>query len=559
MRTIPLALLIALGMASAAPAAELVADYRFQDKTESNQPGLPAPALSYVTPNCGYVDEDVLGLGLGLQAVHSYCLGQGAAIPMGNVDAESWSIVVLARFVFADGYRRLLDTSDGTLDAGLYTAAGRLSFYPTATEASPSLSLGRYHQIAITRDGNTRRVRVYVDGAERLSFVDTGDVARIKGATARLFLDDSGENQSALVNRIRVWDGPLAAAEIERLTRIPDWQYPLVSVHNATVDDQNRIVVVGTGGSQPGDALATARDLPVAVTITDATGAVVDKGEAVVQPDTTWRYRSAVPLDRGVYAISTRQADEDRNSAVSGGTVTVARDAPTTPGGDAGAPGGEEAALAAAVQKTADTLGRWMTFLGEDALLSGVIARDFGSRAPSGQRAWLSFRAPVAGTLYVKVGRLGRKRCCADQLGWTAESFAAGAEREIALDEGAITRATRPAQAVEYWYEVGFKPRRGPLVQVGSDREVLTWKANCRFWPAGLPGKPECYAPPNPCRVKPARGRPAPDPATFNESCAEFERRDRIMNANRVARTRLPVKPTRPTRPTKPTKPTRPQ
>lgn len=531
MRRVLLSLLLALGLAGPAAAATLVGDYRFREATDTNLPGLPAPPLSALTPICGYATEDVLGLGA--HFARSHCLHQGMALPMSGVDPGGYTVALLTRVVFEDGYRRLFDASEGTKDAGLYTVGGRLTFYPVAQEPTASLPAGPYRQVVITRDAATRRFTVYVDGTQRLSLVDTADVARLTGATARFFLDNNGEDQSALVARARVWSGALTAAEVARLTTLADLGAPAVTFERGVAEADNRVYLEGRGGANRGNGQTAARDLPVEYTIRDALGAVVAVDEAEVADDGTWRARTFEPLPAGAYSVEVSQADADGNTGRASGSFTVVQK--LKPQQVSGLPEDVRPATPAdrAVWRSAETLRQWMHYLGESALLDGLLDRNFGRRANGSANEWLSFNAPSAGRLFVRVGRLSRRSCCADVVGWTQVEFKEAGRKAFALDRPVVT--TKLAQGAEYWFSVIFRPKDGTVAQLGSQREVLTWRSNCGFTPDDMrDDAPDseangCFIG-NPCRLAPA------DRRGFDETCAEYRTRQKVLRENRRQR-----------------------
>lgn len=538
MRRLLLPLALTLAAVSPAGAATLVADYRFQDDTESNLAGLPSPTLPFVTPHCGFFGEDVLGHGT--RRVHSYCLHQGLSLPMNHVDPGGWSVVFLARVLFADGYRRLLDTSEGSRDSGLYTVGGRLVFYPVASDPLPTLLPGAYHQVAITRDAATRRVAVYVDGVRRLAFDDAADLARVTGWTGRLFLDDNGEDQSGIVARLRVWDGALSADEVAHLSTVPDTQAPSVSVLEVSRHADNRFTFAGAAGGQPGGG-TVARDLPVDLIVRRADGSVAYAGQAAVSSG-NWRHETLEALPPGSYRLEATQGDDDgnRGSAARDFSAPVIPDPPGPP--VKGREGKPKTEGESAVWRTAETLRRWMHFLGEDALMDGLVARSLGSRHAGRPRAWLTFDAPGPGTLYVKIGRLARRSCCRDVVGWAQVRFPEAGERAFRLDRPVIT--ARLPQGVEYWYRVTFSADGGEVVEEGSQREVLTWRSDCAFTPDDLRDRRlgadgnGCFVG-NPCRLGPSDRR---DP---DETCDEYRLRQRVMRANRRARARAALEDAR--------------
>lgn len=526
-RTVLLAVAALAVPATAAPAAELVGDWRFEDRTNANvwYPGA-GPAVAS-DGSCGFAEADVLGFGW-TEMTQTFCLHQSLDLPVTAVDPADWSLAFVAGNVWTDGWRRLVGMTNGATWDGLNVLHGRLTWHNQLVEPG-TLDGGPFHQYVITRDGSTGRVAVYVDGVERFAFTDVNGRAIFTAGHLRLF----GSHQTGWLARARVWKGPLSAAEVSRLTRTHDWTAPSVSFGRAVPEADNRVYLEGTGSTNAADGLGMAQDLPVEVTVRDAAGEIVEAGSADVAAGGAWAYRTFDPLPAGNYAVQVAQRDEDHNGAVATGAFTVAQK--LTPQELSGLPEGVRPATTAdqAVWRTAETLRQWMHYLGEDALLTGLLRRNYGRVANGAEREWLTFRAPVPGRLFVRVGRLSRRSCCADVVGWTQVEFPEAGRKAFTLDRPVVT--TKLPQGAEYWFSVVFRPATGPVARLGSQREVLTFRPNCAFTPDELRDDTVdaddngCFIG-NPCRLAPA------DRRDFDETCAEFRTRQKVLRENRRQR-----------------------
>jgi hypothetical protein len=135
---------------------------------------------------------------------------------------------------------KVFDFQNLSSDAGLYIndTTGLLYFNgvtgATGTTAAPT---GTYTQIVLTRDSTTDLVTVYQDGVEDFQFVDSSDLAVLGDATntgnayLTAFKDDgTGVGSTAVdetsvgdIARLRLYDGPLTAAEVAGLdTAVPE-------------------------------------------------------------------------------------------------------------------------------------------------------------------------------------------------------------------------------------------------------------------------------------------------------------------------------------------------
>ena len=114
-----------------------------------------------------------------------------------------------------------MDLRDGAADEGSYVENGRLKH----SDGPPSAP-NTYVQVVYTRDGSQESQRAYVDGqlAVDASVVDDSDLG-LQGASMRFFRDDvefPNEASAGAVARIRVYDGPLTASEVD-LTVLEHW------------------------------------------------------------------------------------------------------------------------------------------------------------------------------------------------------------------------------------------------------------------------------------------------------------------------------------------------
>jgi hypothetical protein len=248
----------------------LTADYEFQGTLASSVPG--APALTDAGPGANAFQTDsVLG---NEQQVLAFPKDNGLALTPASsiIPSGGYSIVMLVRLHFVDGYRRLIDFANGTLDNGFYVLSGGLALYPDAGATGlAQVPADKYVQIALTRSaggvvdgyiGQTPAVGPYDDST-------TGDAAITSAETLRFFIDDasvSGEDSDGAVARIRIYDGVLSAAEIGALApAAPPVQGKAVDV--GTVSGQVLVKLPGQAGFQP---LSGAEQIPVGATV-DAT------------------------------------------------------------------------------------------------------------------------------------------------------------------------------------------------------------------------------------------------------------------------------------------------
>lgn len=200
-------------------AASLVADYRFNNSRASSVGS--APALVDLGAN-SFASETVDATTCN---VLTFAQGSGLALATnGLIAADTYSLVILFRFETTSGYRKIVDFKNGTEDYGLYNLSQYLRFYTDASGVNQVFQDNAYAQVVLTRDGATKQVTGYVDGAQEIQFTDTNDRALIDANnTLRFFIDDTitggGEASAGAVARLRVYDDVLTPGEVSALDR----------------------------------------------------------------------------------------------------------------------------------------------------------------------------------------------------------------------------------------------------------------------------------------------------------------------------------------------------
>ena len=151
------------------------ADYRFHDNLSSSVPG--APALTDLGTGNGFATENVAG-----------CMTRVQTFPMGNglvLDASgfrpgppfSQTIVIDFRLSDVSGYRRLIQTADGTSDTGLYIHDGDLVWYEGGLHSTPTTTIAPNQFVEVTLLQNAIlsmfSMSAFVNGVEQASFTLT--------------------------------------------------------------------------------------------------------------------------------------------------------------------------------------------------------------------------------------------------------------------------------------------------------------------------------------------------------------------------------------------------
>jgi hypothetical protein len=203
----------AAGLAFAAAPASAVSlrgDYGFNGTRGSSVGG---PAMQDVGSGNAFATERVGGSS---RRVLRFPKGNGLLVSTaGRIPRTRYSIVMRVRFNETSGYRRILDFSNGSSDAGLYVFSGTLRFFThtsgSAVVIRPSANGNPYHEVMLTR-ASSGQVIGYVDGVEQLRFQDTGRATIHAGQSLRFFADDRvvpNEVSAGAVASIQLYDGPL--------------------------------------------------------------------------------------------------------------------------------------------------------------------------------------------------------------------------------------------------------------------------------------------------------------------------------------------------------------
>jgi hypothetical protein len=195
----------------------------------------PGPMLIHqYSLNNSFADDlggpDLTALG-GIVSATGYMFPADMGLSLTNaVPASVYSIDILFSFDVTTGYNKLVDFKNRGSDAGLYVYNQQLQFVVIPITGcpgndcytSPSAPFADFAaaQVTVTRDA-TGLVTCFVARQPVLSFDDSMTVGTfdMAGSIANFFMDDTvtGGNEASpgTVTRIRIYNGPLAAAQIQ--------------------------------------------------------------------------------------------------------------------------------------------------------------------------------------------------------------------------------------------------------------------------------------------------------------------------------------------------------
>lgn len=196
-----------------------VADYRFSGNLRSSVG--TAPNLRSVeprTPNTFATERD----GATSRRVLQFAQGNGLRLNNSTsvVPRGKYTIAIDVRFDTVTGYVRLVNFQGDASDTGLYVYNQTLSLYPNPVEFEQFIDADEWVTVVATRTGSGR-FRAYVDGTPVIDVEDgENKYASVSAENVlRFFRDNSNrEESSGAVDRIRLWNVPLTAAQVRQIS-----------------------------------------------------------------------------------------------------------------------------------------------------------------------------------------------------------------------------------------------------------------------------------------------------------------------------------------------------
>jgi hypothetical protein len=226
------AILVALGTAPTQAAPALIGDYVLSSGSFSNavtgtaalgslSPIVSSGSTGFVTgtaSDAGWFWNGATAPGTGLiLSGLPLNTGTGAGAAFG-----SYSIGMRFQFSEVSGYRRMITFSPSE-DAGMYVDAGKFNLYtPSASPISNfggTITSGSFVDFVLTRSG-AGSVTWYVNGSSTpalTAFPDTANAGAVTSGSLQFFRDNTDGSEFSPAGRVsllRIWNGPLAAADI---------------------------------------------------------------------------------------------------------------------------------------------------------------------------------------------------------------------------------------------------------------------------------------------------------------------------------------------------------
>ena len=174
---------------------------------------------------------------------YSFAASQGLSLSNALASPGDYSIALRFSFDVVNGYRKIIDFRNRTVDAGFYVINSKLTFYPV-TGPDGEFPNATTRPVVLTRDAATSAITAYVNGVQQFTFIDsTGlGVFSTAGSLMQFFYDDlavPNEASGGVVDEIRIFDGALTASEVKDAFTI--------SPNVTTVPVPSSLLLRGTG------------------------------------------------------------------------------------------------------------------------------------------------------------------------------------------------------------------------------------------------------------------------------------------------------------------------
>ena len=148
--------------------------------------------------------------------------------------SKSFTIEIYFKLDTLGSWKRVIDFKNRKSDYGSYIYDGKLNFYDYAIGEKAPVSAGQYIHYVLSRDFDTKMIRMYVNGLSKLEFKDPGVEGMLdQDQVLNFFQDDliaNHEASSGSVALIRLYDRVMNPVFIRR-------SYQTISKINKTVEE----------------------------------------------------------------------------------------------------------------------------------------------------------------------------------------------------------------------------------------------------------------------------------------------------------------------------------
>ncbi len=134
--------------------------------------------------------------------------------------SKSFSIEIYFKMEKLDSWKRILDFKNRKSDFGSYIYDGKLNFYDYAMSEKARVRVNQYVHYVYSRDFDTKRIKMYIDGQLKVEFTDPGTEGMLDSdQVLNIFQDDLIANHEASagsVALIRLYDRVMTPVFIRR-------------------------------------------------------------------------------------------------------------------------------------------------------------------------------------------------------------------------------------------------------------------------------------------------------------------------------------------------------
>jgi OOP family OmpA-OmpF porin len=143
-------------------------------------------------------------------------------------------------------WKRVIDFKNRKSDYGCYIYDGKLNFYDFAVGEKVPIRPGQYIHYVISRDVETKQIKMYINGLEKIEFTDPGKEAQLDmDQVLNFFQDDlvaNHEASSGSVALIRLYDRVMTPVFIRRSFQTLTKLKPEVPKKEEPVEEPSQIV-----------------------------------------------------------------------------------------------------------------------------------------------------------------------------------------------------------------------------------------------------------------------------------------------------------------------------
>lgn len=195
--------------------------YYFQNNFEEVSGTLPP--LKVLGKRGGFAEEPLPQLNNTLQTVYNFDKNCGLQFDnraAGGFIGQTYTIEVYFRFTMLDSWKRVIDFKSRRSDNGCYIYEGKLNFYNFALGNKAPVRANKYTHLVVSRDGNTKLLKMYVDGESKIEFIDRDNHGLVsEEGVLNFFFDDlivKDEASEGAVSMIKLYDYVKSPEAIKR-------------------------------------------------------------------------------------------------------------------------------------------------------------------------------------------------------------------------------------------------------------------------------------------------------------------------------------------------------